>query len=83
MRTMEGVVTLVQESRFQMVDDGGVYHNFLLSHGAAAEPADLAPLQARQARVRVGYRQAPNMIARIAHRIELCDTRLSKQPGSE
>ena len=73
MRTMEGLVTLVQESRFQMMDDRGVYHHFLLSHGAAAEPSDLGPLQARQARVRVRYEQAPNMIAQIAHRIEIYD----------
>ena len=73
MRTIEGVVTLVQESRFQMMDDRGVYHHFLLSRGAAADPADLAPLQARQARVRVRYGQAPDLIAQVAHRIELCD----------
>ena len=73
MRTMEGVVTLAQESRFQLMDDAGVYHLFLLSHGAAAEPAELTPLQARQARVRVRYRHATNLIAQVAHRIDICD----------
>ena len=73
MQTMEGVITVVQESRFQMMDAHGVYHHFLLSHGAAAEPADLQPLQAQHARVRVRYEKAPNLIAQIAHRIDLCD----------
>ena len=74
MRTMEGVVTLAQESRFQMMDDDGVGHLFILGHGAAAEPAQLTSLQKRQSRVRVGYSEASNMIAYTAHSIELCDT---------
>ena len=69
MQTMDGVITVVQESRFQMRDDRGVYHHFLLSHGAAAEPADLEPLQAREARVRVRYGKAPNLLAQVAHNI--------------
>ena len=73
MRTMDGVITLVQESRFQMRDDHGVYHHFLLSHGAAAEPADLQPLQAREARIRVRYDKAPNLLAQVAHRIDCLD----------
>ena len=73
MRTLEGTVTLAQESRFQLSDDGGVSHLFLLSHGASAEVFDLAVLQRRQARVRVSFDEAPNLKARVAHRIELCD----------
>ena len=72
MRTMVGVVTLVQESRFQLIDDGGIGHLFILSHGASAEPSQLGPLQKRQARVRIGYKEGPNMIANIAHTVELC-----------
>jgi hypothetical protein len=68
---MDGVVTLVQESRFQLVDDEGIAHLFLLSHSASAEPSQLGPLQKRQARVRVGYERAPNLIANLAHRIAL------------
>ena len=73
MQTMTGVVTLVQESRFQLLDDAGVYHLFLLSHDAAAEPADLEPLQFCQSRVRVKYEKAPNLIAQTAHRVEICE----------
>ncbi len=70
-QTMEGVVTLVQESRFQLTDDGGVSHLFLLDHNAAAEPVQLTPLQHRQARVRVRYTPARNLIGNIATAIVL------------
>ncbi len=40
--TMDGVVTVVQESRFQLTDDAGVSHLFILSPDAAAEPDQLA-----------------------------------------
>ena len=73
MQTMDGVITMVQESRFQMRDDRGVYHLFLLSHAAAAEPADLAPMLKGAARVRIRYDKAPNLLAQIAHRIECLD----------
>ena len=71
MRTMDGIVTLVQESRFQLVDDQGIGHLFILSHSASAEPSQLGPLQIRQARVRVSYENAPDLIASIAHKIAL------------
>ena len=29
---MEGVVTIVQESRFQLLDDEGVAHHFVLAY---------------------------------------------------
>jgi hypothetical protein len=65
-KTMDGVVTIVQESRFQLVDDGGVAHLFILGHRSLAEPEQLAPLQARQARVRVRYEEARNLIGFVA-----------------
>ena len=71
-QTVEGVVILAQESRFQLTDDAGVSHLFVLSHGAFAEPSDLSILQKEQARVRVRSSEAPNLKARVAHRIELC-----------
>ncbi len=65
-RTMEGVVTIVQEGRFQLTDDGGVSHLFLLDHGASTETEQLAPLAGRQARVRVRYKSTQNLIGLIA-----------------
>ena len=70
-RSMEGVVTVVQESRFQLTDDRGVSHLFVLSANAAAEADQLAPLQRRQARVRVHYSAAQNVIGNVSVAIEL------------
>ena len=71
MPTAEGVVTIVQEGRFQLVDAQGVAHLFLLSHAAAAEPEQLPPLQRRQARVRVTYTEPAGIIGRLASGIVL------------
>ena len=73
MAEMEGVVTIVQEGRFQLTDLGGVAHNFMLGRFALAETDQLPDLQNRQARVRVKYSQADKLIAYIAHRIDLLD----------
>jgi hypothetical protein len=73
MGTTEGVVTIVQEGRFQLTDDAGVAHLFVLGHRAPAEPEQLPPLQHRQARVRVRYEEAPNLIGRVAKRIDVLD----------
>lgn len=71
MRTMRGVVTIVQEGRFQLVDEAGVSHLFLLGHAAAAEPSQLPVLRGHTASVR--YTSAPNIIGMVAHRIALED----------
>ncbi len=73
MATMTGIVTIVQESRFQMTDDAGVSHFFLLAANASAEPAQLTALQRRQARIRVSYKPAANLIGNIASAITLVD----------
>ena len=71
MNAIEGIVTIVQEGRFQLLDDNGVAHLFLLGHQAAAETEQLPPLQRRQARVRVSYKPAPDLIGHQAYRITL------------
>jgi hypothetical protein len=43
-RTMTGVITVVQESRFKLVDPQGRCKLFTLGHGAAIDPGDLPPL---------------------------------------
>ena len=68
-RTMNGIVTIVQEGRFQMTDDDGVSHLFILSPLAAAETEQLSLLQKRQARVRVRYKPAANLIGNTASAI--------------
>jgi hypothetical protein len=66
MAYMTGVVSMVQESRFQLTDDRGVFHLFTLSPTAAMEPAGLQALPRTQARVCVSYKAAPGTIGNIA-----------------
>ena len=68
---MEGVVTLVQEGRFQLTDDRGVSHLFILGPNTALETDQLAPLQRRQARVRGGYTQGRNIIGNVLSTLEI------------
>ncbi len=63
---MEGVVTIVQEGRFQLTDDDGVGHLFILGHLCGTETGQLPALQRQQSRVRVSYKAAPNLIGNIA-----------------
>jgi hypothetical protein len=70
-QTMTGVVTIVQESRFQMTDDEGVSHLFMLAPNASAEPSDLAALQRDQARVRVRFSPARNVIGNMAYSVDV------------
>ena len=75
MNVIDGIVTIVQETRFLLQTGQGEHHLFLLSHNAALEPAQLVPLQRRQARVRVGYETAPDLIALVARSITCLDAR--------
>ena len=67
MKSIDGVVTLVQESRFQLTDDRGVSHLFLLDRNSLAEPDQLEPLARRQTRIRVRYGDAADVIGFVAH----------------
>ena len=71
MPTMTGTVTIVQEGRFQMVDEGGAAHLFVLGPNAACEPAQLKPLARAQTKIRVTYQDAARLIAMQASRIEV------------
>ena len=69
MRSIEGVVTIVQESRFQLMDDDGVAHLCILGPHTLGEPDQLEPLQRRQARVTVRYTTPRNAIGLLAHSV--------------
>jgi len=71
MNSMEGVVTIVQESRFQLTDDAGAGHLFVLAHRSLAEPDQLEALQRRQTRVRVDYTEPRNIIGLLAHAVDI------------
>ncbi len=73
MPSMDGIVTIVQEGRFQLTDLDGVSHLFLLSYGASLEPEELNPLQRDQARIRVRYRPGENVIGFVAEQISRLD----------
>ena len=73
MQMVEGMVTIVQEGRFQLCDDGGVSHLFQLAPNALLEPDQLAPLARRQARVRVYCREGHGVLARVATRMTLLE----------
>ena len=71
MPSITGTVLLVQESRFRLLTEDGRGETFLLSHAAAFEPQDLAPLTGR--RVSVRYEHAPKLLAFIAQDLQLLD----------
>jgi hypothetical protein len=73
MAMMDGRITLAQESRFQLTDEYGISHLFTLSPWCSAEPAQLGPLAARQAKVRVKFKKGENVISGVAQRIDLRD----------
>jgi hypothetical protein len=71
MATMDGRITLVQESRFQLTDEAGIGHLFILGPWCGAEPAQLAPLAKTQVPVRVTYKAGEGVIGHVARRIDL------------
>jgi hypothetical protein len=54
-----------------MTDDEGVSHLFMLAPNASAEPSDLAALQRDQARVRVRFSPARNVIGNMAYSVDV------------
>lgn len=69
-KSIDGVVLIVQEGRFQLMDDDGVGHQFELSYQAALEPEQLPALMRERTPVRVGYDPADNVIGFVAQSIE-------------
>ena len=64
MAIISGIVTIVQEGRFQLLDANGVSHHFILHHGAAADPEQLPPLLNQV--VQVSYKDAGEIVGHIA-----------------
>ena len=64
-----GTITVVQEERFQLVDDDGVAHLFILDHHSELEPDDLRAFWREGRRVSVRFEDAPDLIARIARKV--------------
>jgi len=68
MRSMTGVLTLVQEERFQLLgnDERGF---FVLAHDAPLDGADLKGLLASGAPVTIDYDDVPGVLVHVAHRV--------------
>jgi hypothetical protein len=62
-QSITGIVTIVQEARFQLLDAESVSHHFILDH-AAADPEQLPELLNR--RVRVSYKDPGGIIGHLA-----------------
>jgi hypothetical protein len=67
MKSVEGVITLAQEGRFELVTETGRVLQFVLAHNAAIEPQDLPPLQRSQQAVEIEYTEPSRIIGCLAH----------------
>ena len=73
MQSAEGVITLVQEGRFALVEDDGRVMQFVLAHDASLEPQDLPLLKRDRRRVRVDYTEPSRLVAHVAHMLRTAD----------
>jgi hypothetical protein len=80
MPLMRGTVTIVQEGRFQLTDEAGVSHLFVLGTRAGLEPAQLAPLAARQARIGVRFKPGRGLLAGVVEAIHVEAFRPEDEP---
>ncbi len=69
MPSMTGRIAIVQEGRFQLTDDHGASHLFILGPNAA-ETRMLAPLQREGTRITVTYKDASHLIGMQALAID-------------
>ncbi len=67
MTSISGVVTIVQEGRFQLLDGDGVSHHFILHYGAAADTEQLPGLVNQS--VVVSYKDPGGIIGHVATRL--------------
>lgn len=81
MRTVNGIITLAQEGRFQLVSDEGIARLFMLAHDAPLEPQDLPDLARAKARVTVRYDERPDLIAAIVHDIGYATEGYAPEPA--
>lgn len=70
MKTASGIITLVQEHRFQLEEDGGRHRLFILAHDAPQQWQDLEQLERDHAPVTVHYTDADGLIACAVHDIQ-------------
>jgi hypothetical protein len=71
MDTISGIITLVQEERFQLLSDDGVTQLFVTLHDAPVEIDDLQALERNNIPVTVSYTRAEGLIAWAAHDVDV------------
>lgn len=69
MKTASGVITVVQEHRFQLEDDDGRHQLFILAHDAEQEWSDLKRFEKTNSHVTVSYSEIDTLVARTAHEV--------------
>ena len=74
MESVEGVIILTQEGRFELVTDRGCVMQFVLAHNAPLEPQDLPSLRGARRRVRVDYTESSHLIGYLAHALSEADS---------
>ena len=73
METVSGVITLVQEDRFQLAGEDGHKHLFVLSHRSLADIDDLQALERSRQRVAVRCVPADRLVAYVAKSVTPAD----------
>jgi hypothetical protein len=82
MKSVEGIITLAQEGRFELVTEGGRVMQFVLAHNARIEPQDLPSLRRQGWHLRVEYTEPTHIIGHVAHRLWVVDGKSIKgNPG--
>ena len=61
--SLSGIITVVQESRFQLALEGGGTRLFVLAHDAPLDAEELRALQRERVPVEVTFRPSRNLIA--------------------
>ena len=74
MQTMDGIITLAQEGRFQITDSIGVSHQAVLSPRAKLEPDQLVGLVRSGARVRIGFETTSEVISVVVRSVRMLET---------
>ncbi len=69
MQTASGIITLVQEERFQLARDDGAKQLFTLSRHAGFDIAELQHLERSRRHVVLHYQPAAELIAGEVHEI--------------
>lgn len=67
LNSINGVITVVQEHRFQLREDNGQHRLFILAHDAPQEWDDLQVLKDQQQPVTVYYSNNEKLVAATAH----------------